>query len=302
MSINSSSATQCPHYAQSEIFTGAGMVFGKHVSNFVKTSFESIRKQMITSLQDPMHYSESEMYVTAGREFARHTGTVVKATRETLNEKMTPYGRRFAQLLISRDAAKVVGLTSYEKNPIEEAGDWALAPVVDFPSKVDNRVALAMGGTAAVIFGQELYSQPKKTLASVARQIMRLPRLAYLFTTFSLIGLACRSVGRLANSDLMQAFNEPKVDVSLLRPLEPVKAQSGADYSRFRADSKSCFEAQEVKQQETAEGSVLRPLASVNTETKVDASLLRPLELKALSGADYSRFKCDEELPSRKSQ
>lgn len=235
MSINSTSATQCPHYAQSEIFTGAGMEFGKHVSNFVKTSFESMRQQMITSLQDPMHYSESEMYVAAGRELPKHTVNFVKTARETLNEKMTPYGRRFAQLLISRDAGKVVGLTSYEKNPIEEAGDWAVAPVVEFPRKVDNRVALAMGGTAAVIFGAELCKQPKKTLASVARQIMRLPRLAYLFTTFSLIGLACRSVGRLANSDLMQAFKgqDKKPEASLPRS---VKALSGADYSRFKCD------------------------------------------------------------------
>ncbi len=319
MSINSSSPSQqktsfqCPHYAQSEIFTTAGMEFDNRVSNFVRTNF-AIAKQAVSERANVVKAKMPAYQQTAkealvnikqkacdlrtsvrtsfadAKQAASERANVVKAqmpayqqtakdaladikqkacdlrtiAREKLplyQEKVQKQARqiwdkipapkqRYAKLVFSRDAGEVAGI-KYKPNVLEELGNWILYPSVDLPKKLptykDNPIVVGLVSTKVAMFTLKLLAYPKKTVVNMIGNIRYLPRLTYLFAQLSLIGLGCRSVGRMINQDLMEAFNAPeikqgvkqevkqeqKADDSLLRPLEPVKAQSKEDFSRY---------------------------------------------------------------------
>jgi hypothetical protein len=131
--------------------------------------------------------------------------------------QLSPSSQRHIQLVWKRDAGKFVGLESYEKNVIEEVGDWILFPTVDLPPKLrtyqKNPVVIGLVTAGAAFLLLKFIFRPIETAASVVRKISYVPDWAYFFAKTSLIGLTIRSVGRMTNSELMNRFNNPAPQV-----------------------------------------------------------------------------------------
>jgi hypothetical protein len=101
----------------------------------------------------------------------------------------------------------------YEKNLLEEVGDWMLYPMVDLPYKLssvqNSPIAVGTAATVGGLFSLRFIAHPIKTAAMVGRKIAFLPRLSYYFAQVGIIGLGFRSIGRLTNTSLMERFHAP---------------------------------------------------------------------------------------------
>jgi hypothetical protein len=156
--------------------------------------------------------------------------------------------------VFSRDARKVVDIESYKKNPLEKLANKILYPTVDLPRQLptykDNPIVITMIATKVAMFSLKLLAYPKSTVAGMISKIGYLPRIAYLLVQLSLIGLACRSVGRMTNPDLMKAFdakeqkadevlpvNSEQVSTDLLKPLMKPDQTPPVNYSRLKAEN-----------------------------------------------------------------
>jgi hypothetical protein len=126
-------------------------------------------------------------------------------------DQLSLSSQRYVHLIGSRDAGKFVGMkASYEKNVLEDIGDWILFPMVDLPQKLhtyqNHPATLGLAYTGAALASLKFIAQPIKTTVFVGRKIAFLPRLTYFFAQAGIIGLACRSVGRMTNSSLMDHY------------------------------------------------------------------------------------------------
>lgn len=135
----------------------------------------------------------------------------VQNRAHTMWNKLSPSSKKYIQLVCQRDAAKVAGLEApYEKNLLEEIGDWMLYPMVGFPHKFSTSpIAVGTAATVGGLFSLRFIAYPIKTAALIGRKIAFLPRLSYFFAQIGIIGLGCRSLGRLTNTSLMQRFHAP---------------------------------------------------------------------------------------------
>ena len=124
-------------------------------------------------------------------------------------DQFTPSTQRHLQLIWSRNAAQLVGVR-YEKNVLEEIGDWILYPSTDLPKKLLNckssPIATGLVSIGAVFLLFKLVLQPHSTLFGIARKITALPGPLLFLAKVNLVGLACRSLGRWTNPDLMHQF------------------------------------------------------------------------------------------------
>jgi len=162
--------------------------------------------------------SRFQSYMHTLREAFSTAKNAISARVNALKEKLPAYqetankfsSQKYVQLVWKRDAGEVVGL-SYEKNLLEEIGDWMLFPMVDLPYKLSSvqysPIAVGTAATAGALFSLKFLFHPIKTAAMVGRKLALLPSHAYFFAQFSVIGLACRSIGRMTNASLTTRTN-----------------------------------------------------------------------------------------------
>ena len=124
--------------------------------------------------------------------------------------QLTPSTQRHLQLVWSRDAGQFVGVR-YEKNVLEEIGDWMLYPSMDLPKKLLNckgsPIVVGLASIGAVFFLFKLVLHPLSTLLGIAHRITALPGPLLFLAKINLAGLACRSLGRWTNAELMHQFH-----------------------------------------------------------------------------------------------
>jgi hypothetical protein len=150
--------------------------------------------------------------VNAMREKIPAYQEAVQNRANTLWDKLSPSSQRYVQLVWNRDAAKFVE-APYKKNLLEVAGDWMLYPMVGFPHKLssvqNSPIAVCTAATLGGLFSLRFIAHPIKTAAMVGRKIAFLPRFSYYYAYVAIIGLGCRSLGRLTNISLMERFHAP---------------------------------------------------------------------------------------------
>jgi hypothetical protein len=86
-----------------------------------------------------------------------------------------------------------------------------LFPTIDFPHKLfsvlNGRIGVGVVASAGTLFAVKLIAHPGATTAMIGRRIAFLSCHSYAFATFSIIGLVCRSLGRMLNTSLMADFD-----------------------------------------------------------------------------------------------
>jgi hypothetical protein len=286
MSIGSNSPSQpktgfqCLHYAQSEIFTTAGMEFGNRISNFVRTKMTSSQQTAQGAIADlkqkacdlrtnfavakqtaserlksvkaqmPVYAQTTKEALVDIKQKACDLGTNAKEKLPFYQEKvqkhalqfwdkLSPSQQRYAKLVFSRDAGQVAGI-EYKPNLLEEGGNCILYPydlLKKLPTFQDHPIMVGLVTTKVAMFALKLLAYPKKTFLNMMGNIRYLPRLTYLFGQLSIIGLGCRTMGRMTNPDLMEAFNAQELKQEQ-KAAKPVKAQSKVDYLNFANKNK----------------------------------------------------------------
>jgi hypothetical protein len=182
--------------------------------------------------QNPPETSRFQYYMQTVKETFSTAKTALSQRVNTMREKMptyqatvqnqadrvwnslSPSSQRYVQLVYKRDAAQVAAMeVPYEKNLLEEVGDWMLYPMVDLPYKLssvqNSPIAVGTAATVGGLFSLRFIAHPIKTAAMVGRKIAFLPRLSYYFAQVGIIGLGFRSIGRLTNTSLMERFHAP---------------------------------------------------------------------------------------------
>ena len=125
--------------------------------------------------------------------------------------QLTPSAQRHIQLFWTRDAGTFVGMGApYQKNVLEEVGDWFLYPSIDFPKKLYSYRNTPVGFGIALIGGAFFFLNfvfsPKATVFNTARHFSVV---SVFLAKMSLIGLLFRSLGRWTNPQLMHQFHHP---------------------------------------------------------------------------------------------
>ena len=125
--------------------------------------------------------------------------------------QLTPSAQRHIQLIWTRDAGRFVGMdASYQKNILENVGDWFLYPSVDLPKQcfLYQNIPLGVGiaSIGGAFFFLNFVFSPKATVFNTARHFSFV---AGFLAKMSLIGLLFRSLGRWTNPQLMYQFQNP---------------------------------------------------------------------------------------------
>ena len=125
--------------------------------------------------------------------------------------QLTPSAQRHIQLVWTRDAGRFVGMEApYQKNVLENVGDWFLYPSVYLPKKflLYQNIPLGVGiaSIGGAFFFLNFVFSPKATVFNTARHFSVV---SVFLAKMSLIGLLFRSLGRWTNPQLMHQFHHP---------------------------------------------------------------------------------------------